>query len=68
MQVRYWKDWSARNGVRFVDAFGSFFDGPAEEAIRQYYIPGDVHFNAAGSRAIFDTVWKVLAGDRASVE
>lgn len=68
MQVRYWKDWSARNGVRFVDAFGSFFEGPAEEAIRQNYIPGDVHFNAAGSRAIFDTVWKVLAGDRASLE
>jgi len=60
LQVRYWRDWSAKRGVRFIDAFGPFFSLPAEEAITRYYIRGDVHFNAAGSRLIFDEVWKTL--------
>lgn len=60
LQVRYWRDWAARNGVRFIDAFGPFFAVPADEALARYFIRGDVHFNAAGSRLVFDEVWKVL--------
>lgn len=58
IQVRYWRVWSAKNGVRFVDAFGPFFALPADEAIARYFIRGDVHFNAAGSRLIADEVLK----------
>ena len=61
IQVRYWRDWSARNDVRFVDAFEPFFGAFAHETIGRYYIKGDVHFNEAGSRLIFDTVWKAIA-------
>ncbi|HYD16053.1 MAG TPA: hypothetical protein VEA77_06600 [Hyphomicrobium sp.] len=56
IQVRYWRDWSARHGVRFVDAFAPFFALAAEETIERYFIRGDVHFNAAGSRLIADEV------------
>jgi lysophospholipase L1-like esterase len=61
IQVRYWREWSAKNDVRFVNAFEPFFGTAANETIGRYYIKGDVHFNEAGNRLIFDTVWKTIA-------
>jgi lysophospholipase L1-like esterase len=61
IQVRYWRDWSVQNDVRFVDAFQPFFGKAANETIARYYIKGDVHFNEAGNRLIFDTVWQAIA-------
>ena len=60
LQVWYWRDWSVRNGVRFVDAFGPFFELPARQAIERYYLIGDVHLNAAGHRLLFEEAWKAL--------
>ncbi|HYC65206.1 MAG TPA: hypothetical protein VEC14_10780 [Reyranellaceae bacterium] len=56
IQVRYWHEWTARHRVRFVNAFPPFFEKPVEETLARYYIRGDVHFNAAGSRLIADAV------------
>jgi len=52
-QVQYWRTWTAANGADFIDLFGEFFDGgdPAV-AIRNYYIEGDYHFNAAGHQRV----------------
>ena len=60
LQVRYWREWSQRNGVRFVDAFRPYFTLPADETIKRYYFPGDIHFNEAGNKLLFDEVWKVI--------
>jgi lysophospholipase L1-like esterase len=64
IQVRYWRDWSARHDVRFVDAFAPFFALPADETIKRYFIRGDVHFNTEGSRLVFDAVWRAISAAR----
>src|SRR5262245_10602247 len=56
IQVRYWRDWSAQRGVRFIDGFAPFFRAPAEETLHKYYVAGDVHFTEAGNRLIYETV------------
>ena len=61
LQVTHWRDWSATRDVRFVDAFGPFFERPAEQAVRDWYIPGDIHFNEAGNRRLFEAVWPLVA-------
>lgn len=60
IQVTHWRDWAARHGVRFIDGFAPFFREPAEEAVRKYYIPGDVHFSAAGHRLLFDELRRTM--------
>lgn len=60
IQVRHWRDWSARHGVRFVEAFSPFFRDAADTAVKRYYIPGDFHFNEAGNRLIYETVWQAI--------
>jgi lysophospholipase L1-like esterase len=55
LQVRYWREWSERRRVAFVDLFPAFVGvADAEKVIADYYIPGDCHFNAAGSRRFAD--------------
>jgi hypothetical protein len=60
LQVTYWRDWSAKNGVRFVNAFPGFFTIPAGEAIKRYYIPSDTHYSVEGNKVLFDQVWDVV--------
>jgi hypothetical protein len=62
IQVTHWRDWAARRSVRFVDGFAPFFREPANATVRQYYIQGDTHFNAAGHRLLFDEM-KGAIGD-----
>jgi hypothetical protein len=57
IQVR---DWSARNHVRFVEVFSPFFTAPAAETLARNYIPNDFHFNPAGNRLVFETVWQTI--------
>ena len=48
-QVRIWKEWCAANKVGFQDLFPEFIDSrDPQEVIDRYFIPGDVHHNAAG--------------------
>jgi hypothetical protein len=56
IQVTYWRDWAAARGVRFIDGFGAFFTEPPDVTVHKYFIQGDVHFNAAGHRLLFDEV------------
>jgi hypothetical protein len=64
IQLRYWRDWSARHGARFVDAFSPFFrDADREAVLRRYYINGDVHFNREGSRLVATAFLDALAAD-----
>lgn len=59
IQVRYWRDFCKERGISFIDLFPYFFDGrPAEEVYRDYFIPGDVHWNAAGHRLVADTLFR----------
>ena len=60
LQVSHWRAWSQRHGVRFVEAFSPFFAVPRQEALTRYFIPGDVHYNAAGARLVFDRVWSAI--------
>ena len=50
LQVRVWREWSAKNGAQFIDLFAPFFDAP--DALRRFYIPGDVHWNAEGNKFV----------------
>jgi hypothetical protein len=63
IQVRHWRDWSAKRGVRFVDGFAPFFKDPGESVLHKYYIEGDVHFTEAGNRLIYETVKQAVGGD-----
>jgi len=60
LQVTHWRDWSAARDVRFVDAFAPFFERPAEQAVREWYIKRDIHFNDAGHRHLFEAVWSQI--------
>lgn len=52
IQATYWRDWSAKRGVAFIDLFPTFVglaEGP-EQTLAEFYIQGDCHFNANGNR------------------
>jgi lysophospholipase L1-like esterase len=63
IMVRHWRAWSAERGVRFVNLFEPFFREPADQVLRQYFIAGDVHFNAAGHRLMFEELRKAIGGE-----
>jgi len=63
IQVTHWRDWAAARGARFIDGFVGFFQEPADETVRKYYIRGDTHFNAPGHRLLFDEVRSATTGD-----
>ena len=51
--VEYWRAWAKHHDVAFVDCFPDFIDARSPEAvIRQHFITGDVHWNAAGSAVV----------------
>jgi hypothetical protein len=63
IQVTYWRTWSDKNGVRFVDGFAPFFREPAETVMNKYFIGGDVHFTDAGNRLVYEEVRKAISAD-----
>jgi len=62
IQVRYWRDWCSKHDVRFIDGFEPFFHQPADVVLKKYFIPGDVHYNEAGHRLLFDKVYQAVWG------
>lgn len=51
--VRFWRDWSARNKVKFINLFPAFIDGrDPKEVHREYFIPYNFHFNERGHELI----------------
>jgi len=63
IQVRYWRDWAAKQGVRFIDGFGPFFQEPPDDAVSKYFIPGDTHFSVEGHRLLFEELQRSVGGD-----
>jgi len=53
VQLRFWREWARTRNVDFVDLFQPFFLGhDPMETIKQYFIPGDFHWNPAGHALI----------------
>ena len=53
IHVRFWRDWSRRQGAQFIDLFPGFLSEDAEEnerTIRDLFIRDDFHWNEAGHR------------------
>lgn len=49
-----WTRWARENRVPFLDLYPAFQRQPWEEAVKRYFIPGDVHWNAAGNALVAD--------------
>lgn len=49
LHVRFWKDWTTKNGVDFINMFPYYInDRDPEQVYQDFYIPYDFHFNAKG--------------------
>ena len=54
--VKFWRHWSARNNVKFINLFPAFIDGrDPKEVHREYFIPYNFHFNERGHELIART-------------
>ena len=52
-QVSFWQAWAKGRNVQFVNLFPAFIsDKDGEATIREYFIPGDVHWNESGHRLV----------------
>ncbi len=52
-QAAFWRAWAAAKGAAFLDYFPLFVGvGDPSETVRRNFIPGDIHWNAAGHRVI----------------
>jgi lysophospholipase L1-like esterase len=67
IQVRFWRDFSRKNGISFVDLFPDFIDDKRysgfDEVYGKFFIPGDVHWNAAGHRLVAERVRETLGNE-----
>jgi hypothetical protein len=51
--VKFWRDWSARNNVKFINLFPAFIDQrSAEEVYSAYFVPYNFHFNEQGHEMV----------------
>lgn len=52
-QVSFWQAWAKGRNVEFVNLFPAFIsDKDGEATIREYFFPGDVHWNEFGHRLV----------------
>ena len=62
LHVQYWQQFSIDNHLKFIDLFPIFLNEikktNADKVIENYYMVGDVHFNAAGNRLVADAILK----------
>jgi hypothetical protein len=57
LQVRVWHEWATMRGVPLFNLFPAFLSyGPPSAAIRDNFIPHDVHWNARGHRLVAQTL------------
>lgn len=56
-QLRFWNNWASLNKVKFISLFNAFMPTTtAESTVKKYYIKGDVHWNEAGHKYIFQVL------------
>lgn len=61
LQVRFWRDWSRRQGAAFIDLFPLFVnDHPRETVLDSYFIAYDNHWNADGHAMVAETLLRTL--------
>ena len=62
-QAAFWRAWAAGKHVGFLDYFPLFVGvGEAKQTVRRDFIPGDIHWNAAGHRVIAEPLVEHLRG------
>ncbi len=55
-QVSFWQAWAKERNVQFVNLFPAFIsDKDGEATIREYFFPGDVHWNESGHRLVAES-------------
>jgi lysophospholipase L1-like esterase len=61
-QVKIWREFCAKNCKAFIDLFPAMFaeKDAHPDWYERLFIPGDLHFNAAGNRLIFTELAKRL--------
>jgi hypothetical protein len=56
-QVIIWQGWATQHKVKLFNMFPAFINlGNPKKVIMDYYIQGDVHWNAKGHALVFDTI------------
>lgn len=58
------KEWCAANGAAFLDLYPPFFAVDRNAALERWFVPSDVHWNAAGNRLVADEVLRLIAAGR----
>ncbi|MBN1337973.1 MAG: SGNH/GDSL hydrolase family protein [Bacteroidales bacterium] len=62
-QVAYWEAFCNRYGIPFINFFPDFIaDRDPETTYREYFIPGDTHWNRKGNKLIADRLFDVITG------
>ena len=61
-QVEIWTDFTTKNGISLIDLFPVFSQKVRETSLKEveknYFLEGDVHWNAAGNRLIAESIKK----------
>ena len=50
----YWKEWSKKRNIQFIDLFDYFKTEKPEKTINDFFISGDIHWNKRGHRYIYE--------------
>jgi lysophospholipase L1-like esterase len=66
VQIQYWQRWAKREGAQFIELFSAFFARVdaigLQRTLTDYFIAGDVHWNAVGHRLVADEFLARFAG------
>lgn len=68
LQVSFWRDFSMKNKVAYLDLFPAFIDnerysGP-DEVYAQYFIQGDIHWSTAGHDMVANRILQFLEANK----
>lgn len=55
------REWAAANHAGFIDLYPDFLAVPAQQAVKTWFIKGDVHWNDEGHRLVANRVLDYLA-------
>lgn len=55
---KIWHDFSKENNINFINLYSAFNDGNKRKIIMDNFILGDIHWNKAGTRKVFNELIK----------